>query len=71
MLQIEERDKNMKERADATLRSISGNCRQQISQRIANELSQVTECRKIGDGAGTKRHELLAEIHKSLYNLEG
>ena len=34
------------------------------------ELSQVDECRKVGDNMGAKHHAMLAEIYKSLLNLD-
>jgi len=68
--QIDELDKNAKDRAEATLKAITDNYRNRVSQRISDELAQAEACRRTGDDRGTKHHEMLVEIYKSLFNIE-
>lgn len=70
-LQIDEADKNNKQKAADTLKTIADNYRQRISERLASELAQAEECRKTGDDRGARHHETLAEIYKSLFKLQG
>jgi hypothetical protein len=64
--QIDERDKINKQKAQDTLKAIADNYRQKLSDRIALEITLMNECKKLGDDAGAKHHEMLAEIYKSI-----
>ena len=68
---IEQADKNTKQKAQDTLKAIAEGYRQRISERIANELAMSDACRKNGDDQGARHHEVLAEIYKSLFNIQG
>lgn len=68
--QIDERDRAIKQKAETTLKAISDSYRQRVYERISCELSQVDECRKVGDNMAAKHHAMLAEIYKSLLNLD-
>jgi len=67
---IDELDKDTKQKAENTLKVISDNYRDRVSQRIAFELSQAEACRKVGDDIGAKHHEILAEVFKSLNEIK-
>jgi hypothetical protein len=64
---IEEADKAFKERGDIALKANFDAYRQKISERLANELTLVEDCRRVGDDMGTRHHIALAEVYKTLY----
>lgn len=67
---VEELDKRQKENAEATLAASFDGFRQRLAERIAQEKSMLEECRRVGDDMGTRRHETLIEVYKSLFNID-
>jgi hypothetical protein len=64
---IEEADKAFKERGDIALKANFDAYRQKISERLANELTLVEDCRRVGDDRGASHHMALVEVYKLIY----
>lgn len=68
--QIDHSDKLNKQKAQDTLKAISDNYRQKLSERIALEITQANECKRVGDNAGARHHEILLEVYKSILDIQ-
>ena len=63
---IDSADREMKQRAENTLKAIADNYRRLISDRLVHELGMVDEARATGNAAAVNHHRALAEIYRSM-----
>jgi len=54
-------------KVDNFLKSKEQDYRKKISERIAQELALVNDCRRIGDDVGASHHLALSDVYKSLF----
>jgi hypothetical protein len=64
--QIDSADREMKEKAENTLKAIADNYQKLILERLAHELDMIDQARATGDSAAIDHHRALAEIYKSM-----
>lgn len=63
---IEIADRDMKQRADDTLRNIENNYRRLVSERMEHELDMVDKAHATGNGAVAEHHRVLAQVYGSM-----
>lgn len=63
---IDGADKEMKRRADATLKTIADNYRKLLSERMVHELDMVDEAKAMGNFAAANHHKVLAQVYRSM-----
>jgi hypothetical protein len=64
--QIDSADREMKERADNTLKAIADNYQKLILERLAHELDMIDQAKATGNTAAMDHHRALAEVYKSM-----
>jgi hypothetical protein len=68
--EIDSADREVKERAERTLRAIAGNYRRQISARLEYERSMVDSAESTGNEAAAQHHRVLAGVYSSMLGEE-
>lgn len=68
--QIDSADREMKQKAENTLKVISDNYYRLISERLANELGMIDEAEATGNSAAAQHHRVLAEVYRSMLGSE-
>jgi hypothetical protein len=64
--QIDVADREMKHRAEATLKTIADNYRRLLSERMAHELGMIDESEATGNFAAANHHRVLAQVYRSM-----
>ena len=64
--QIEIADREMEQRAEATLKTIADNYRRLVSERIVHELGMVDESEATGNFTAANHHRTLAQVYRSI-----
>ncbi len=64
--QIEIADREMKQRAEATLKTIADNYRRLLSERIAHELGMIDGSEATGNFSAANHHRALAQVYRSM-----
>lgn len=67
--QIEDADKDSKQKAEHIIKTMIDNYNNLIAQRIAYELEMVEKETKAGNLAKAERHKLTADIYASVLNV--
>lgn len=67
--QIEEADKNSREKAERIIKTMTDNYNALIAQRITYELEMAEKETKAGNLSEAERHRLTADIYKSVLNV--
>jgi hypothetical protein len=67
---IEERDRQSKANAEASLMAAFEGYNRRVAERIVQEKHRLDECRRVGDDFGVKQHETLIEVYKSLFQID-
>ena len=64
--QIDSADREMKRRAEATLKTIADSYRRLLSDRMERELGMVDESNATGNFVAANHHRVLAEVYRSM-----
>ena len=64
--QIDSADREMKERAENTLKAIADNYQKLVLERLAYELDMIDQAKATGNVAAIEHHRTLAEVYKSM-----
>ncbi|HEV8404573.1 MAG TPA: hypothetical protein VGQ13_01575 [Nitrososphaera sp.] len=67
---INARDKQSKERAEASLIAAFEGYNRRVAERIVQQRHLLAECQRTGDDFGVRQHETLIEIYKSLFQID-
>jgi len=59
---IDSADKEMKDRAESTMKAIADNYQKLILERLAHELDMIDEAKATGNFAAAEHHQVLANI---------
>lgn len=68
--EIDIADREVKERAERTLRAIADNYRRQISERLEYERSMVDSAESTGNESAAQHHRVLAGVYRSMLGEE-
>jgi hypothetical protein len=63
---IDSADREMKQRAENTLKVIAENYRRLLSDRRANELGMIDKSEATGNAPAAQHHRVLAEVYRSM-----
>jgi hypothetical protein len=66
--QIDSADRQMKQKAQNTLKVIADNYRRLLSERLANELGMIDEAEATGNWTAAQHHRVLAEVYRSMFD---
>ena len=64
--QIDSADREIKERAERTLRAIADNYRKRISDRLEYEQSMIDSAESTGNETAAQHHRALAGVYRSM-----
>jgi hypothetical protein len=64
--QIDSADREMKERAENTLKAIADNYQKLVFERLAYELDMIDQAKATGNVAAIEHHRALAEVYRSM-----
>ncbi|GEM_PF-5567023 len=63
---IDSADREMKERAESTLKAIADNYQKLIQERLAHELDMIDQARSTGNAPAEEHHLALAKVYRSM-----
>lgn len=63
---IDSADREMKQRAENTLKVIAENYRRLLSDRLSNELGMIDKAEATGNAPAAQHHRVLAEVYRSM-----